>query len=141
MFAEEILRTLPELRGLAESLMLDTCKAIRVIGTDYVNGSDVEVTEPIFGSDLEPVPCKVKPATRSGAQEAAAGGRTVVTVPAEVHLPAKPEYAVLVDGDLIVIVTVHPLSLSREGRRYRVVGEVDGSLVTACRYTVERNTT
>lgn len=128
-------------RAAAAALMLDAGKALRPTGgMEYIGGKDVQAVEPLLGSDSEPVRCKIKP-PRTAVHEAEAGGRTVVTVPGELHLPATPENARLVDGDLWEMTAVSVSSLSRVGRRYRVKGEVDGTLVTACRYTVERVTT
>lgn len=128
--------------------MLDGGKALRPTG-GYVydpvasggTGGDVEAVGPVFGSSAAPVSCKIKPPRAVSERESEAGGRTVVTLPAELHLPAdpaRPEYASLRIGDYWEIVTVTPTSLTKVGRRYRITNEADGTSVTACRYTVER---
>lgn len=136
------LTRLPAMRVRAKALMLDAGTAKRPTGGyvyDPETGSDVEATDDLFG----PVNCKIKP-PRTVAREAEAGGRTVVTIPGELHLPADPvhpEYADLRVGDIWEMTTVSDLSLSEVGRRYRITSEADGTLVTACRYSVERTTT
>lgn len=117
-------------RRAAESLMLDTGKALRPTGGyEYIDGKDQQATEPLFG----PVPCKVQ--TRNlVAREAEVGGRTSVTVRTELHIPAdSPPLAV---GDLWEFTAVHPLSMATVGQRLRVVGPVAGTLKTAARYEV-----
>lgn len=127
-------------RAEAQVLMLDAGKALRPTGGyEYVDGEEVLATEALFGSG-EPVCCKIKP-PRLETREADAGGRTVVTIPGELHIPADPnhlEYAAMTVGDLWEIVTVAPTSLTRVGRRYRITSETDGTSVTACRYAIER---
>ncbi len=125
---------LPFLRAEAESLMLDAGKALRPTGSTYdpVEQANVDTFADLFES-----PCKIKP-PRTVVREDQVGGRTAVTVPGELHLPADPQHAGLTEGDLWEIVMVDPLSLTVVGRQYRIKGEVDGTLVTACRYSVER---
>ena len=129
------------LRRDALALMLDAGKALRPTGGyEYVGGVEIQATDALFGSDAAPVRCKIKP-PRTTTRDVEVGGRTAAVVPDELHLPADPdhpEYADLTIGDLWEIVTVDPQSLTRVGRRYRITGEADGSMVTACRYTVER---
>ena len=123
-------------RALAESLMLDTGKALRPTG-GYVydpaanngTGGDVLATTQVFTSR-----CKVQ--TRSiQAQDAEVGGRTAVTVRTELHLPASS--APLRVGDMWEFTAVDALSLARVGQRVRVIGPVAGTLKTAARYEVE----
>lgn len=121
----------------AVSLMLDTGKALRPIGGfTYDPDTQAEVAEydDLFG----PEPCKVKPSRSLSPRGEEAGDRTVVTVPAELHLPATAQNATMVPGDVWEIVSLGAQSLSVVGRRYRITSEVDGTFVTACRYTVER---
>lgn len=125
---------LPQSRGDAERLMLDTGKALRPIGGgmvyDKILQRDVEPTEGLFG----PVRCKVQ--TRNvQARESEVGGRTSTAIRLELHLPAdSPAMEV---GDLWEFTAAHPLSLTRVGQRVRVVGPVAGTLKTAARYEVE----
>lgn len=127
---------LEEFRADAESLMLDTGKALRPTGGrayDAGTQTEVDVYDDLFG----PVACKIKPSGLS-THTSEAGERTVVTIPAGLHLPATAQNAGLVPGDVWEIVSAHAQSLSTVGRRYRVTSEVDGTIVTACRYSVER---
>lgn len=125
-------------RTVAQSLMLDAGKALRPTGGyEYVAGTEVQATTPLFG----PVCCKVKPPQTVAPRDIEVGGRTSVVIPGALHLPADPahpEYAELTIGDLWEMTAVGGLSLSQVGRRYRITGEADGSLLTACRYTIER---
>lgn len=124
-------------RAAAESLMLDTGKALRPTG-GYVydpdanngEGGDVLATTDLFTS-------KGKAQTRNlVAREAEVGGRTAVSVRTELHLPADTE-PLQVD-DLWEWTAVHDLSLAVVGQRLRVLGPVTGSLKTARRYEVEQ---
>lgn len=121
--------------------MLDGGKALRPTGGyEYVDGAEVLATSPLFGDD-EPVRCKIKPPRTVAPRDVEVGGRTAVVVPGELHLPADPEhpeYAGLTVGDIWEMVTVDSSSLTQVGRQYRITGEADGSMVTACRYTIER---
>lgn len=133
---------LAEFRAEAEALMLDAGTAKRPTGgyafdpsANGGQGADVEAT-----SDVLSAACKIKP-PRTVSRENEVGGRTSVVIPGELHLPADPdhpEYADLAVGDIWEMTAVHALSLSQVGRRYRITSEADGTLVTACRYSVER---
>lgn len=128
---------LDEFRTDAESLMLDTGKALRPTGGrvyDPETQTEVDEADDLFG----PVVCKIKPSRSLSPHGEEAGERTIVTIPAELHLPSTTQNASLIPGDLWEIVSVDPQSLSTVGRRYRITSEVDGTIVTACRYTVER---
>lgn len=115
--------------------MLDAGKALRPTGGyEYVDGEEVLATDPLFG----PVRCKIKPPRTVAPRDVEVGGRTSVVVPGELHLPAAPEYAGLTIGDVWEMTAVGSMSLSQVGRQYRITGEADGSLLTACRYTIER---
>lgn len=131
MLADDIAAALPELRTHAESMMLDTGKAMRPTGgMEYVDGEDVEATTALFG----PVACKVQ-VRNIQPHESDVGGRTSTSVRTELHLPAdSPRLEV---GDLWEFITAHPLSLTVVGQRVRVVGPVAGTLKTAARYEVE----
>lgn len=129
----ELVSAIPEMRMLAESLMLDTGKALRPTGGTYyddVTQREVEATAHLFG----PAVCKVQ-ARNIQPRESEVGGRTSTTVRTELHIPASsPRLEV---GDLWEFVTAHPLSLTTVGQRVRVVGPVAGTLKTAARYEVE----
>lgn len=123
-------------RRAAAALMLDRGKALRPTGDrTYDSGAqaEVDVYDDLFG----PIACKVKPSSLS-TRSSEAGERTVITIPAELHLPATVQNTGLVPGDVWEIVSVHAQSLNTVGRRYRITSEVDGTIVTACRYSVER---
>lgn len=112
--------------------MVDAGRAERPNGTAYVGGKDTTTYDPLFEAA-----CKVKP-PRLVSREAEVGARTAVTIPGELHLPATAEHAGLQVGDTWVITAAHDLSLAEVGERYRITSEADGTLVTACRYSVER---
>lgn len=138
--ADGIAAELPFLRAEAEALMLDRGKALRPTGTrsyDPEAQSETDDYDDLFGTPRA-VPCKVKASRSLSPRGAEAGDRSVVTIPAEVHLPAKPAYAVLRPGDVFEITKVGPMTMHPVGRRYRITSEVDGTFLTACRYTVER---
>lgn len=123
-------------RRRAESLMVDTGRGIRPDNTGesafvYDETLQEEVEQ---GADLFSSRCKVQ-ARALQPREVEVGSRTAASVRTELHLPAdSPPLRV---GDLWVIETAHPLSLSRPGQRLRVVGPVAGTFKTAARYQVE----
>ena len=120
---------LPAMRVRAESLMLDAGTAARPTGgTVYVDGVDVEETDPLFSSV-----CKVQ-SRNLVAREAEVGARTSVTVRTELHLPVST--APLTAGDVFVVTTPHALSAVPSGTRYRVTAPVGKTLMTARRYEV-----
>lgn len=131
---------LDQMRADAESLYLDAGKALRPTGGtvyDPDTQTEVDAYDDLFGTPRA-VPCKVKPSRSLSPRGEEAGERTIVTIPAELHLPAKGAYAGLVPGDVWELTKVDSRSLNTVGRRYRITSEVDGTYVTACRYTVER---
>ena len=131
MLAHDIVAALPEMRAQAESLMLDTGKALRPTGGyEYVDGEDVLATDDLFTSR-----CKIQTRTIQ-ARESEVGGRTAVTVRTELHLPA--DTPPMVAGDLWEFTAVDPLSLATVGQRVRVLAPVAGTLKTARRYEVEQ---
>lgn len=126
----ELVSAIPEMRMLAESLMVDTGSALRPTGGyEYVDGKDVEAVEALFG----PVRCKIQDGL--GAVDAEVGGRTAVETRPRLHLPASTPP--LTTGDLWEMTDTHPLSLEVVGTRYRIVAPVSGTLKTARRYEVE----
>lgn len=116
--------------------MTDAGKALRPTGEgrvyDPVAGEEVEATDEVLSA-----PCKIKP-PRLENRESEVGGRTSVTIPGELHLPATRENAALRVGDLWEVTSVGDQSLAVVGRRYRITGESDGTNGTACRYAIER---
>lgn len=123
-------------RRAAESLMLDAGKALHPTGGwTVIDGVEVLATEPLFGTDAEPIRCKIQ-VRELVARESEVGGRTVITVRTELHLPASTPP--MTTGDLWELVSVDALSLAAVGWRYRVVGPVGGTMKTARRYEVER---
>jgi hypothetical protein len=119
-------------RRAAEALMLDAGTAKRpTTGWQYDagTGAEVQASDVLFSSR-----CKV--ASRAlVAREQEVGGRTSTTVRLEIHLPA--DSTPLRVGDLFVMDTVSPASLSQPGRTYRITGLADGTFRTAARYEVE----
>lgn len=131
----ELVSAIPEMRMLAESLMLDEGSALRPLENqwDVIDGIEVPATEPLFDSR-----CKIQ--TREvQARESEVGGRTAVEVRMELHLPADTDP--LAVGDLWEITAAHALSLSMVGQRLRVTAPVAGTLKTARRYQVEEAVT
>ena len=134
-FAQDIERTLPELRRHAESLMTDT------VTVTYLDPNAEPVQDPITGSETIPPTtrftskCKVQTRTLQARQEEV-GGRTATTVTVELHLPVDAP-AVEV-GDVCEITAVGALSdVQLLGKRYRVVAPVAKSFATARRVDVE----
>lgn len=133
----EVVAALPEMRSLAESLMLDMGRALRPTGgitydpdANGGTGGDVETTVDLFGPSV----CKIQ-SQNIQPRESEVGARTAVSVRTELHIPAtSPALQV---GDVWEITAAHPLSLSRVGQRLRVVAPVAGTLKTAARYQVE----
>lgn len=118
-------------RRAAESLMLDTGRALRPTGGyEYVNGEEVQATEELFTSR-----CKAQTRTLV-ARESEVAGRTSTSIRTEIHLPADTDP--LKVGDLWEFTAVSPISLAVVGQRVRVLGPVTGTLKTAARYEVEQ---
>ncbi|WP_294567606.1 DUF6093 family protein [uncultured Arthrobacter sp.] len=127
----EVTVALPEMRAMAEALMVDAGVGLRLLDNEWVlvDGIEVQATATLFFAA-----CKVQTA---GVQprEAQVGGRTAVEVRTELHLPA--DTAPLSVGDIWEITAAHPLSLSVVGQRLRVTAPVAGTFKTARRYQVE----
>lgn len=121
-------------RFAAESLMLDTGKAMRPTGEliyDDVLQREVEQFDESFGFTSR---CKVQ--SRNVQPHAAeVGARTSVEVSTELHLPASTP--ALEVGDVWEFTAAHPLSFAGVGQQVRVIAPVAGSLKTARRYQVE----
>lgn len=126
----ELSGVLPELRSMAESLMLDTCTA-GVLGA--------AVTDPVTGVVTTPLTplyegvCKVQTYTpQESRPEVGESPRTVQRY--AVHIPVG-SYAPAV-GHVVEIVTA-ALDPELAGRRYRVVALLHKTLATAYRLGVE----
>lgn len=121
-------------RVVAESLMLDTGKAMRPTGEtiyDPILQREVEQFDDGFEFTSR---CKVQ--TRNiQARDAEVGARTSVEVRTELHLPANT--TPLETGDVWEFTAIHPLSFAEVGQQVRVLAPVAGSLKTARRYEVE----
>lgn len=126
-------------RRFALGGMTDAGRALRPTGDGKVYdpelGAEVEATEEVLAA-----PCMINP-PRTAERESEVGGRTLVEIPGELHLPASPENASLRVGDFWEITDVGDQSLTIVGRRYRITGESDGTAVTACRYSIDREAT
>lgn len=118
-------------RRAAESLMLDTGKALRPTGGTYYDKTTQ--TERLDGDDLFVSRCKVQEGL--GATDSEVGGRTATEIRPRLHLPASTPP--LAAGDVWEMTAVDPLSLEVVGARYRVIAPAVGSLKTARRYEVE----
>lgn len=134
MLGHDLTAALPDLRAHAESMMLDTGKALRPTGEriyDKILQREVEQFDDSFGFTSR---CKVQDGGLSAA-EAEVGGRTSTETRPKLHLPAStPPLSV---DDIWEMTTVHPLSLEVVGTRYRIVAPAHGGLKTARRYEVE----
>jgi hypothetical protein len=129
---------LSEGRALAESRMLDTFAiGIPTGGTVYDPGTqtDVEELTPLFTTQG-----RVKAGSGLAARSSEAGGRTIVTVVRELHIPissdAVPTGAVAVCT--AVDATSDPTLL---GARLRLSGPAPGAQTTARRLQVEEELT
>lgn len=126
---------LPELRGMAESLMLDECIA-GVLGAAVTDPDTGEVTTPLtplYGTEAAPARCKVQTyEAQESRPEVGESPRTVQRY--SVHIPVG-SYAPAV-GHVIEIVTA-AMDPNLAGRRYRVVALLHKTLATAYRLAVE----
>lgn len=123
----------PQMRSMAESRMLDTFDIGEPTGGtvyDPETGEDVEEIVHLFTT-----PGRVKAAGRT-AHGAEAGGRTVVTVVRELHIPV--DSAPVPTGAVAVCTAVHPTSdPTLMGARLKLTGPTPGSQTTARRLEVE----
>jgi hypothetical protein len=119
-------------RELAESRMLDTFDIKVSLGTNYnpATGNDEETFEPLFTTSG-----RVKVGGGLAARDAEAGGRTVVTVVRELHIPVGS--AAIPVGAIAVCTAVHQTSdPTLLGARLRLAGPTPGSQTTARRLEV-----
>lgn len=124
---------LPFLRTEAEARMLDTFEiSVPTGGTVYDEGTqtDVEELDPLFTT-----PGRVKASSGLVARETEAGGRTVVSVTRELHIPV--DSAEVPAGAIAVCTAVHSTSdPTLLGARLRLAGPAPGSQTTARRLEV-----
>lgn len=124
---------LPFLRAEAEARMLDTCDIRYKTGNttqDPNTGSEVPVYATRFST-----PCRVKVGQGLAVQDAEAGGRTVVTVRRELHIPVGS--AAVEPYDIAVMTSVHETSdPTLAGATLVLDGPAPGSQTTARRLQV-----
>lgn len=129
---------LPFLRAEAEARMLDTFD-IGVPSGSYAydptanggTGGDVETITPLFTT-----PGRVKVGGGLASREAEAGGRTIVSVTRELHIPV--DSAAVPTGAVAVCTAVHATSdPTLLGATLRLAGPAPGSQTTARRLEVE----
>ena len=126
-------------RRAAEARMLDTFEIGMPVADGWefnpATGEDEQATTPLFTTVG-----RVKVSRGLSAREAEAGGRTVVSVVRELHIPVGSE-AVPV-GAVAVCTEVHPTSdPTLLGARLRLSGPAPGSQTTARRLQVEEELT
>lgn len=128
---------LPTLRGEAEARMVDTFDiGVPTGGWVYDEDAETDVEEltPLFSTAG-----RVK-ATGVVARESEAGGRTVVTVTRELHVPISS--AEVPTGAVAVCTAVHATSdPTLLGARLRLAGPAPGSQTTARRLQVKEDLT
>lgn len=120
-------------RRAAESRMLDTFDIGAPTGGtvyDPETGTDVEEIVPLFTT-----PGRVKVGGGLASREAEAGGRTVVSVTRQLHIPV--DSAAVPTGAVAVCTAVHATSdPTLLGARLRLAGPAPGSQTTARRLEV-----
>lgn len=123
---------LPFLRSEAEARMLDTFAVKRSLGINYnpASGNDEETFEDLFTTVG-----RVKVSGGLSARESEAGGRTVVTVVRELHIPV--DSPTVPTGAVAVCTAVHETSdPTLLGAVLRLAGPAPGSQTTARRLEV-----
>lgn len=116
-------------RAAAQARMLDTFDIKVSTGTTYTGGVDVETFSLLFSTTG-----RVK-TTGLAANESEAGGRTVVAVTRELHIPVSS--AEVPVGAVAFVTSVHATSdPSLAGARLRLSGPAPGSQTTARRLQV-----
>lgn len=123
----------PQMRSLAESRMLDTFD-IGVPSGGYTydpeTGEDVETITPLFTTVG-----RVKVGGGLASRESEAGGRTVVSVTRQLHIPVNSD--AVPTGAVAVCTAVHETSdPSLLGARLVLAGPAPGSQTTARRLEV-----
>lgn len=130
-FGATVTAALPEMQAMAESLMVDTCTVrypTGVTAQDPDTGAEV----PVYADRLTSK-CKVQ-ARSLVVQAAEGGGRSVVTVRLELHMPVGSTPCE--PGDVAELTAVDPDSGTVLGRKLRIGGPVDKTFATAMRYEV-----
>lgn len=129
---------LPTLRAEAEARMLDTFDIGVPTGEwvyDPETGQDVEEVTPLFTTKG-----RVKAGRGLTARESEAGGRTVVEVSRELHIPVGSP--AIPTGAVAACTAVHATSdPTLLGARLRLAGPAPGSQTTARRLEVEETLT
>ena len=120
-------------RAAAEARMLDTCEIRRMTGRmtqDPVTGFEVPEYELRFATV-----CRVKVAEGLAARDSEVGGRTVVEVLRQLHIPV--ESPAVLPRDIAVMISVHASSdPSLSGATLVLAGPAPGSQTTARRLQV-----
>jgi hypothetical protein len=133
--ADDIRRELPRLREVAESRMLDTCEIRYATGRMIQNEATGRET-PEYALRFE-TKCRVKVGGGLASQDSEAGGRTIITVTRELHIPV--DSPAVHPGDLAVITDVDPVlsDPSLIDAVLKLAGPAPGSQTTARRLQVE----
>lgn len=133
-FGATVTGGLPEMRAMAESLMVDTVTVSYVDpDAEPVQNPETGSTEPVYAQRFTSK-CKIQ--TRNlQARAEEVGGRTATTVSVELHLPiGAPAVEV---GDVCEVTAVGSLSdIQLLGRKFKVVAPVAKTFATARRLEV-----
>ena len=137
----ELAAELPELRALAESLMLDTARVDEITGvtTDPLTGASTSTYATVYGPDIAPLPgkrsgmCKVQGLDPQEANPEA-GGATLTVQRYAIHVPVG---AFVPKVGHVVTITATALDPNLVGHQYRVVALLHKTLATAYRLSVE----
>ena len=115
MIADDILAAIPELRAQAESLMLDTCRIVRVVGTalDEETGVETPVTEVVYEGRSK---LQSQDQYEIGRE---AGAKIHVEQRSLIHVPVGAFR--MRHGDVVTILTSPALYVA--GQVYRLLGE------------------
>lgn len=132
MLGDDIARELPNMRAHAESLMLDSCRIVRLGERGEMDQATGKYPPPEETTVYEGQ-CRFRVRSTATSTNDAAG-RLVESQQFEVHLP------VLASGDVarddIVEAVAVMFDPSVEGRRYTISGRHDASLATARRLPI-----
>ena len=132
-FGATVTGVLPELRTMAESLMVDTGSAKRPTG-ESVQDASTGTQTPTYTTIIASSKCKIQ-ARALVVTTPEVAGRTAAIERLELHLPVGS--TALKAGDIWTLTAVGTLSSSRVGRTLRVMGPADKTFQTALRYQVE----
>lgn len=138
---DEIADVLPELREMAESLMLDTCTVGTPTGaiTNTTTGVVTVTYTNVYGPAITPLPgkragmCKVQSTTTAEANPTV-GGATFTVLRGGVHFPVGAFTPAVGQVVALTSVALDPLLV---GRVFRVVSLLHKSQATAYRLGVE----